>query len=72
MDNPVHDGVGNGAVLVGVGINAFIPAVRIILGAEHRRAVLGPGLNDLQQVKGLLNRKRTQQPRIEATVLRSW
>ena len=27
MDNLVHDGVVNGAVLVGVGINAFIPSV---------------------------------------------
>ena len=44
VNDPVHDSVGNGAVLVGVSINAFIPAVRIVLGAEHRRAVLGSGL----------------------------
>ena len=65
VDNPVHDGVGNGAVLVGVGINAFIPAVRIVLGAEDRRAVLGSGLNDLQEVKGLLDRERAQQPFVQ-------
>ena len=41
VDNPVHDGVGNGAVLVGIGVNAFIPAVCIVLGAEDCRAVLG-------------------------------
>jgi len=33
VDDPVHDGIGNGAVLVGVGVNALIPAVRIVLGA---------------------------------------
>ena len=27
MDNPVHDGVGNRAVLVGISVNAFIPAI---------------------------------------------
>ena len=45
VDDSVHDGVGNRAVLVGIGVNAFIPAVRIILGAEDRRSVLSSGLN---------------------------
>ena len=65
VDNPVHDGIDNGAVLVGIGVNAFIPAVRIVLGAEDCRAVLGPGLNDLQEVKGLLNRECAQQPLVQ-------
>ena len=65
VDNPVHNGIGNGAVLVGVGVNAFIPAVCVVLGTKDRRAVLGPGLNDLQQVKGLLNRERAQQPFVQ-------
>ena len=65
VDDPVHDSIGNGTVLVGVGVNAFIPAVRIVLSAEYRRAVLGSGLNDLQQVEGLLNRECAQQSLVQ-------
>ena len=58
VDDPVHNSIANGAVLGGIGIDSFVPTVRIILRTENGGAVLGSRLNDFKQVVGLLQRQR--------------
>lgn len=48
VDDAVHDCLGNGAAGIGIGINACIPALRLVLGAENHGA-LAAGLHDFQQ-----------------------
>ena len=58
VDDSVHNSIANGAVLGEIGIDSFVPTVRIILRTENGGAVLGSRLNDFKQVVGLLQRQR--------------
>ena len=64
VDDAVHDCLGNGAAGVRIGINACIPALRLVLGAENHGA-LAAGLHDFQQVIGLLGGERPDEPLVQ-------
>ena len=64
MDDAVHDWLGNGASGVRIGINACIPALRLVLGTENYGA-LAAGLHDFQQIVGLLWREGPDEPLVQ-------
>ena len=56
VDDAVHDCFRNWAAGIRVGVNAGIPALGLVLGAENYGALVA-GLHDFQQVVGLLREK---------------
>lgn len=59
IDDPVHNGIGNGAVLIRIQIYPDIPDIGLILGVEDSVPLLGATLHAFQQVMGFLMGKDT-------------
>lgn len=64
VDDAVHDCLGNGAAGIGIGVNAGIPALGLVLGAEDH-GTLAAGFCDFQQVVGLLGREWPDEPLVQ-------
>lgn len=65
VDDSVHDGLGDGAAVIRIGIDAFIPFPSIVLGAEDHGTAAAPALHDFQQVIGLLRCQTADQPLVQ-------
>lgn len=51
VDDTVHNGLGDGASLLGDGIDSLIPFAGVILGAENSSTVGAAGLHKFQKVE---------------------
>ena len=65
MDDTVHDRLGDGALILGGGIEPFIPLIRVVLSAEDCRSVFSPELYEFQQVVGFLRSQTLEQPLVQ-------
>ena len=60
VDDPVNDCIGNGAVIVWIGIDTVIPALSLILGTENHRS-LNAGFNYFKQIIALMGSQFSDQ-----------
>lgn len=65
MENPVQDRLGNGAALIRIWMEPFIPVPRLVLCAEDHGSLIAPGLNYFQQTIGFLRRQAPDQPFVQ-------
>ena len=65
VENPVQDRLGNGAALIRIWMEPFIPVPRLVLCAEDHGSLIAPGLNYFQQTIGFLRRQAPDQPFVQ-------
>ena len=61
VDNTIDNCIGDRAVILGIGVDTIVPALRMILRTEND-GLFDPRFNDLQQVKSIIYRQLADKP----------